>query len=154
MHARMLKFTNMALLAMFGLLLLYAWGTDSITLEGERTIYTVGCKGGAWEGSRCSGELEAAERFRFRALRAHGEVLFWTVGASGPSGRYTDCKVHDGRNWRCQPGTDTHRTITLQMERGSPVPDSSGRTLAYHAVPKWKWGLVRAGLWPGHEAGG
>lgn len=154
MNTRMLKFTNLALLAMFGLLLLYAWATDSITLEGERTIYTVGCKGGGWAGPRCSGDLVAAERFRFRALRAHGEVLFWTVGASGPSGRYTDCKIHDGRNWQCQPSAEARRTITLQMERGVAVPDTAGRTLEFRAVPKWKWGLIRVGLWPGREASG
>jgi len=25
-------------------------------------------------------------------------------------------------------------------------------TLAFHEVPKWKWGLVKAGVWPGREA--
>lgn len=152
MHARMLKFTNMALVAMFGLLLLYAWATDSVTLEGERTVYTVACEGGAWDGAHCGGTLAAASRYRFRALRAHEEVLFWTVGASGPSGRFTDCKVQDGRNWQCPANADAARTITLKMERGAPVADPQGRTLAFRAVPKWKWGLIRAGVWPFREA--
>ncbi len=152
MHTRTLKITNMALLAMFALLLLFAWATDSVTLEGERTVYTVTCKGGTWSGTHCSGKLAAAGRYRFRALRNHSEVLFWTVGASGPSGRYTDCQVHDGRNWMCPHNPDAGRTITMQMERGMPMPDAQGRTLAFRSVPKWKWGLIRIGVWPFREA--
>ena len=55
---------------------LAVWAADFVTLQGERTIYTAGCNGGTWVGNRCTGKLAAADRFRFRALKAHGEVFF------------------------------------------------------------------------------
>ena len=56
-----------------------AWTTDFITLKGERTIYTVMCQG-TWRDDHCAGKLVAGKRVRFRALMAHREVIFWTVG--------------------------------------------------------------------------
>jgi hypothetical protein len=122
-----------------------AWISDSITLQGERTIYTVRCIDGEWKDEQCTGHLVAAERYRFRALRAHREVLFWTVGSSNePSGKFSDCEIQDGRNWKCAPSPDTSRSITLQIARGFPVPDAAGRTRGFHAVPKWKWMMLPA----------
>ena len=45
------------------------WAGDRISLEGERTVYTVRCEGGTFEGNACSGKLAPAERVRFRAER-------------------------------------------------------------------------------------
>jgi hypothetical protein len=124
-----------------------AWLTDSVTLEGERTIYTAECEGGDWTTGpvpSCSGKLVAGERFRFRALRAHSEVLFWTVGDSHrPSGKFSGCTVTDSRNWTCPGNEQSGDTITHQMQDGSPQPDKSGRTRPFHAVEKWRWILLR-----------
>lgn len=127
------------------------WGADFITLQGERTIYTAGCDNGAWVGNRCTGKLVAAERFRFRALKAHSEVFFWTVGvASDPTGKFTQCVISDGRNWSCKPNADVPKSITLEMLRGRPVRDLTGKTRPSHPVSKWTWTLLRYGIvWGG-----
>jgi hypothetical protein len=96
--------------------------------------------------------MVAAERFRFRALRTPKEVVFWTVGASAPSGKFTDCVIQDGRNWSCRPNADAGRTITLQMLHGAPARDHSPLTRDFHAVAKWKWLLLKWGLPAGTEA--
>ncbi|MFM2119337.1 MAG: hypothetical protein RL722_805 [Pseudomonadota bacterium] len=122
-----------------------AWLTDSITLEGERTIYTATCEGGDWsaEGD-CGGRLMAAERYRFRALRAHSEVLFWTVGdTTRPSGKFSGCTVQDSRNWRCPGNEVSGDTITHQMNNGLPQADGSGRTRSVHLIEKWRWLMLR-----------
>jgi hypothetical protein len=122
------------------------WASDKITFQDERTIYTVDCSGGEWQGLHCTGRLVPADRFRFRALKPHREVVFWTVGAAAPSGKFTDCDIKDGRNWTCKPIADSPRTITLQMSKGMPVPDSLGRAKAFHAISKWHWFLLRWGI--------
>jgi hypothetical protein len=38
------------------------WGSDKITYEGERTIYTVRCEQGTWAGLQCMGRMIAADR--------------------------------------------------------------------------------------------
>jgi hypothetical protein len=125
-----------------------AWVTDSITLEGERTIYTADCDGGQWgsgaAAGSCSGRMMPAERFRFRALRAHSEVLFWTVGdTSRPSGKFAGCTVKDSRNWNCPGNEQSGDTITHQMVDGVPQADASGRARSFHAIEKWRWLLLR-----------
>jgi len=129
-----------------------AWVTDSITLEGERTVYTAACDQGSWRGDECSAKLVAAQRYRFRALKAHAEVLFWTVGDSQPSGKYDNCVIQGGRDWKCPPNADAARTITHEMARGLPVPDPRVHPLAYHQIQKWKWGLLRLGFPVGNSA--
>lgn len=115
------------------------WASDSVTLQGERTVYTVRCEQGTWHGDRCSGKLVAAERYRFRALKAHEEVLFWIVGSSEPSGKFSQCVIKDGRNWSCKANTDARRSITLEISKGHPVPDPTGATRLFHAVSKFTW---------------
>ncbi len=130
----------------------FVWASDKVTLQGERTIYTVDCRDGAWQGLQCSGRLVTADRFRFRALKPHREVVFWTVGAEDPSGKFTDCDIEDGRNWLCKPNAEAPRTITLQMSKGVPVADSMGRVKAFHAIAKWRWLLLKWGLPIGNDA--
>jgi hypothetical protein len=112
------------------------WLSDKVTLQGERTIYTVDCRDGAWQELRCTGRLVAAERFRFRALKPHREVVFWTVGATEPSGKFTDCDIEDGRNWVCRPTADAARTITLKMSQGVASRHKSA-TRSRHIPATW-----------------
>ncbi len=139
-------------IAMPAFLVAGLWVSDQITLQGERTIYTIDCRDGAWQGPHCTGRLVTADRFRFRALKAHREVIFWTVGDTAPSGKFSDCDIKDGRNWLCKPNADAARTITLQMSKGLAVPDSSGKTRAFRAVAKWRWFCLDWGLPIGSDA--
>jgi hypothetical protein len=120
----------------------YAWAIDFVTFEGERTVYTVECSGGAWTSNRCSGRLLVGDRYRFRALPPHGEVLFWTAGSREPAGKFSNCKVDSGRNWSCPANADGSRTVTLQMEHGKPVVDAQQRTRSFHSVGKLRWMLL------------
>ncbi len=130
------------------------WATDFMTMEGEWTIYTASCDGGRWDGDRCvGGKFSAGERFRFRSLKAHHEVLFWTVGAtSGESGRYTQCDIRDGRNWTCPVNDHASRTITHQLARGLPDDGAGDPHQPYHRVAKWKWEALRQGIPVGSTA--
>lgn len=120
-----------------------AWLSDFITFQGERTVYTAECHAGTWQVSQCTGQLVAGPLFRFRALKAHHEVLFWTAGSSEPSGKFTDCAIQDGRNWSCKSNADFARTITREMVHGSPVPDTSGVARPYHQISKVRWLLLK-----------
>lgn len=132
-----------AVLAVFYTLV---WVTDTVTLQGERTIYTARCEQGSWAGDRCAGKLVAAERYRYRVLKAHSEVFFWIVGSLEPSGKFTDCVIQDGRNWQCKANADALRSITLEMSKGYPVADASASTRPYHAVSKLTWTLLSVGI--------
>jgi hypothetical protein len=140
------------ILSALAVVVAFIWASDKVTLQGERTIYTADCRGGAWQGAYCTGRLVTADRFRFRALKPHREVVFWTAGAAEPSGKFTDCDIEDGRNWTCKPNADAPRTITLQMSKGEAVPDSMGRTRAFHPVAKWRWFFLQFGLPVGSSA--
>lgn len=122
------------------------WATDTVTLQGERTIYTARCEQGSWVGERCTGNLVAGDRYRYRVLRAHSEVFFWIAGSSEPSGKFTDCTIQDGRNWRCKPNADVGRSITLEMAKGFAVPDPSGAARSFHCISKLTWVLLNAGI--------
>ena len=125
-----------------------AWATDFITPQGERTVYTAECEGGVWQGAHCTGALAAGERYRFRALKAHKEVIFWTVGAATvPSGKFTQCTIHDGRNWVCPTNADAARAVAREMVMGRPVA-----LRPFHPISKWQWELLRAGVWVGTDA--
>ena len=123
-----------------------AWVSDFVTMQGERTIYTVDCSNGAWQGDHCNGQVATGPRYRYRALKPHGEVLFWTVGSHEHSGRFNDCTIQDGRNWLCKVCPDAARSITLQMARGAPVPGPENVTRPFRAVPKWRWLLLAQGI--------
>ena len=124
---------------------LVIWTSDHVTLQGERTVYTVQCEKGTWVDSECSGKLAAAERYRYRALAARGEVLFWVVGSPEPSGKLTRCEIHDGRNWSCKANanTDAARSITLEMSKGQAVHDKTGATRPLHEASKVVWLLLK-----------
>ncbi len=133
-------------------LVIVAWADDFVSLQGEHTIYTVTCEDGQWNGNVCSGRLAPGYRYRFRALKKRKEVLFWRVGVSEPSGKFTDCDITDGRNWRCTANADAARSITLALVRGRAQHDATGATRPFHAISKWKWWCMRAGLGPFRRA--
>ncbi|MEO8836391.1 MAG: hypothetical protein ABI364_06595 [Caldimonas sp.] len=137
-----------ALLAALGFA---AWASDFVTMQGERTVYTVDCVRGTWQGAHCSGQLAAGKRYRFRALKPHGEVFFWTVGSQERSGKFDDCAIQDGRNWVCKVCPDAARSITLEMVQGIPVRDASSVTQPFRAVSKWRWLLLQRGFTTGRD---
>jgi hypothetical protein len=122
------------------------WASDKITYEGERTIHTVRCEQGVWEGRRCTGRLVAGDRYRFRASKSRQEVLYWVVGSASPSGKYTNCTVRDRGNWKCEEAAGQPPTVTREMVNDRPARDGSGTTLPFHAVPKWQWWILDAGI--------
>ena len=130
------------------------WGSDRITLQGERTIYTVTCDHGTWDGDACSGKLVADKRYAFRASKLRREVLYWVRGSDAPSGMYRDCEVSDRDNWKCSaPAGVSPTTIAFEMARGRPAPADGGQVLPFHAVPKWKWWLMDVGVGVFTDAG-
>ena len=125
---------------------LLLWSTDKITWQGERTVYTVQCVRGSWDGNRCTGAMNADLRFRYRVLPPHKEVVFWVVGHSDPSGKLTNCMIVDGRNWKCPENADSARSITLEMSGGVPVHKLPDQPVQFHAVSKLTWTLLNFGL--------
>ncbi len=125
-------------------LLFAAWASDFITMQGERTVYTVDCQHGEWKEDACTGTLVAGLRYRFRALQAHREVIFWTLGTKDRSGKFDDCDIDNGRNWRCRPNADIGLSITREMAQGEPVPGP--QTRPFRAVSKWRWLLLERGF--------
>ena len=124
----------------------FVWTTDKVTLQGERTIYTVECQAGNWNGNQCSGEIVTGPRFRYRALKQRGEVLFWVLGSQEPSSKLTACAIKDGRNWICPASADSSRSLTLALSRGEPVRNAAWSTRPFHSVSKISWLLLRSGL--------
>ena len=72
-------------LVIVGALGVFIWSSDRVTLEGERTVYTVTCEQGAWDGLRCTGRIAAGDRHRFRSSRSRREVVYWIAGSAAPS---------------------------------------------------------------------
>ena len=132
-----------AALSAFGLLI---WASDHITMQGERTIYTVKCEGGKWEGTRCTGRLVPAQRYGFRASPARGEVIYWIRGSAQPSGKLSGCKVVDRDNWSCTMAADQTPVAAFEMKKGRPTRADDPRVIAFREVPKWKWWLMDAGV--------
>ena len=126
-------------LSVLVLVIYFIWTTDKITLQGERTIYTANCGNGAWEGKRCTGELGAGPRYRYRTLKARSEVLFWVLGSSEPSSKLTGCTIVDGRNWTCPVSPDASKSITLAIEGGDPQANAAWPTRPLHGVSKVTW---------------
>lgn len=124
----------------------FIWASDRITLEGERTIYTVACEQGVWDGLRCTGRIKAAERYRFRASRSRHEIVYWVAGSPRPSGKYLDCDVTDRDRWSCKAGPGDLPTIAHELQDGKPVQRIGGVDLPFHAVHKWKWWAMDFGI--------
>src|SRR5205814_4698958 len=97
-----------------GVFAAFVWSIDYVTLQGERTIYAAQCRGGSWVDDRCTGTLAAAERYKFRALKAKGEVVHWVAGSADPSGKLTECTIQDGRNWSCKANSGSPKSITVE----------------------------------------
>jgi hypothetical protein len=136
----------LALAFVMTVLAIVIWSSDKISYEGERTVYSVRCEQGVWEGWRCTGRLAAGDRYRFRASKSRQEVLYWIVGSSAASSKYTDCKVVDRGNWTCATAPGQPPTITHEMVQGRPLRDAAGDMLPFHAVSKGQWWLLDAGL--------
>jgi hypothetical protein len=139
-------------LALLTLVAATLWAWDFVTLDGERTVYTVQCHDGEWHQLSCSGRLAAAERYRFRTLPSEGQVEYWIAGARDRAGRFTGCEIRSGRNWRCPGSADAARTITTEMRHGRAVHDDSGRLPSFYAVTKWRWYLLQWGVPLGRAA--
>ncbi len=122
------------------------WASDKITYEGERTIYTVLCEHGNWEGLRCKGRMVAGDRYRFRASATKQEVLYWVVGSAQPYGKFSRCAVKDRGNWSCEPAAGQPATITRAMMNGRPRHEEEEGHIPFRAVPKWVWWVLRAGI--------
>jgi hypothetical protein len=139
------KQTNLKWIASLALLCLvfFIWTTDKISIQGERTIYTVDCLNGTWNGNQCGGLLAAGPRFRYRALKAHAEVLFWILGEQEPSGKLTGCEIQDGRNWSCPVSADAAKSLTLTLSGGEAVHDSAWPTRPFHATSKVHWWFLK-----------
>lgn len=134
------------LLAMAFIFAVLAWASDKVGIEGERTVYTVQCVGGSWQGNVCTGRLAAGDLHRFRASRSRGEVIYWIASSPAPSGKFTRCQVKDRGNWKCgAPPPGQPPTITREMANGRPVREA-GQGADFHAVRKWEWWLVRTGI--------
>ena len=134
------------LLVAVGAIGMVGWAADWVTLQSERTIYTVDCVGGQWAGLVCSGQMNPGSRYRYRAFKAHGEVLFWIAGSSEPAGKLENCEIRDGRNWTCEPSTGSNRSITLAMSHGRAVQGTSDDTRSFRAASKAQWWMLNWGM--------
>jgi hypothetical protein len=129
------------------------WASDRITYEGERTVYSVRCENGEWNGLLCSGKMVAGDRYRFRASVSKQEVLFWVVGSPAPSGKLAQCTVKDRGNWACPENAGQPPTIAHGMVNGRPTRDGNSTDLPFHAVPKWVWWVLDVGIHVYSKAG-
>jgi len=145
MQSRRFKFRWVAI-PVLCLLTAFIWASDRITLQGERTVYTVKCVDGKWDNNSCSGEISAGPRFRYRALKNRGEILFWVLGVSEPSSKLSGCEIEDGRNWRCPIGPEASKSITLGMSNGEPLKNPTWPTRDFYSVPKTSWVLLDLGF--------
>jgi len=137
---------RLAILLVLVVLGIAIWASDKISFQGERTVYSVRCEQGVWEGWRCTGRLVVGDRYRFRASRSRQEVIYWIVGSSQASGKYTNCEVADRGNWTCRDATSPPLTLTRQMVKGHPIYEQGGSPLPIHAVSKWQWWLLNLGI--------
>ena len=122
------------------------WASDKITLQGQRTIYSVQCRDGTWEGWRCTGTLVAGDRYRFLASRSRQEVIFWVVGSKEPSAKYKECVVKDRDNWKCDAKPEQPATVVDELVHGRPGSTGGAHTEPLRAVHKWKWWVLYGGV--------
>lgn len=146
MHPGRRKHLRWIAVSLLVLMAYFIWTTDKITFQGERTVYTVNCANGNWEAKRCTGELVTGPRYRYRALKARGEVLFWVLGANEPSSKLTGCTIQDGRNWSCPVSGDAKNSITLALVSGDPQRNPAWPTRPLYAVSKMTWIFLDNGL--------
>jgi hypothetical protein len=133
------------------LLCVTAWMHDFFSATGAKTVYTAECADGVWRGKTCTGRLVVGDRHRFKALKAHSEVLYWVAGSSEPSHKLEGCKIDNAKEWTCPAPADAHAIIATEMHHGDPVA-LAGKTKAFHGVPKWKWMLLEQGAAFFHDA--
>jgi hypothetical protein len=131
------------------------WGSDKITYEGERTIYSVRCEQGNWEGLACKGRMVAGERYRFRASVSKQEVLYWIVGSSQALRQVQSLRGQGSRQLgvRGQHGAGQPATITRSMSNGRPKREEGYHSIPFRAVPKWVWWVLDSGLHVYSKAG-
>jgi hypothetical protein len=126
------------------LLLVAAWASDFVTLQGERTTYTAKCEGGEWQRGACTGKMVAGNRYRYRAAKKEGEVFLQIIGSSRTSRTLVNCNVRDGRNWTCPQDDSIARTWTTHMENGTPVIPENSSARSERRVSKWRWFVLHA----------
>jgi hypothetical protein len=149
-RAKGMVFGGAALLAF----VLLIWASDHITLQGERTIYTVRCEPDIWDDRRCIGKMVAGDRYAFRSSASRNEVIYWIRGSAVPSGKYSDCTVVDRDNWTCAIVEGQKPSIVSEMKKGRPTRVNDGRVVPFRSVPKWQWWLLRLGVGGFTEASG
>ena len=129
-------FVTLALVLCAGFLV---WASDRVTLQGERTIFTVDCKGGEWRDGHCTGAVVPGARYAFRASVSRQEVLYWVRGTQSPFGKLSNCQVKDRDNWTCTVPTGPDSTITEAMIKGQPTSGCGGLPMPLHRTSKWRW---------------
>jgi len=122
-HRFIVSLPGLVILAILGLVI---WSSDRITLQGERTIYTVNCERGVWQGTRCTGKLAPGERYAFRASPRRHEVLYWIRNSRAPSGKFSDCTVRDRDNWTCNLEMGEEPAVAYEMVKGRPTRGVAG----------------------------
>lgn len=124
------------------------WSSDTITLQGQWTLYTAVCEHGDWQGRQCTGHLIAAERHHFQVDKSKREVTYEIDdprSSQARSGRLSQCTIEGGRTWNCLVLAAGPVPVTRQLDRGEPV--GSGVSLgASRLVSKRTWFLLRVGL--------
>ena len=128
------------------LVMFLIWATDAITLEGERTVYTLRCNNGEWKDRQCTGPVTAGDRYRFRALKTKHEVVFWTVGSSMPSDKYTGCTVMNRDHWSCTTFPTEKTAPPYEMVGGQLRSPGAPTAPSLHTVHKWRWWLLHMGI--------
>lgn len=147
-----MRATRNIALVVIALLCAIAWLTDFFTLQGEETVYTAKCEGGSWRGRTCSGKLVSGDLFRFRALKARKEVLFWKVGETGAAAKLANCEVQSGRNWHCNSLASPANTITFEMVHGKPTCQPHSKVVEAHPISKARWYLSHLNIPTGSDA--
>jgi len=106
------------------------------------------CEQGTWSGNRCMGVLAPGERHAFRASKTRQEVMHWVRGSEAPLEKYTDCRVANRDNWICHAREDQNPLFVHELINGRPALSAadSTTTVQLHAVAKWKWYALRAGM--------
>jgi hypothetical protein len=139
--------TIVAILIVLGFFAGLVWASDRVTLQGERTLYGVNCNAGTWNGLTCTTNLVAGNQYVFRASHARQEVLYWIRYSSEPSGRHAKCEVTNRDNWQCEAGPQDAQWVVHELAHGRPTASAGGAAQPLHGVAKWKWYLLKWGLY-------